>query len=219
MMRNIEIISSILGSIGIILGFIKFVLNPYLIRKEEFKTIRNIVYDSYNRWKELKFYNRGENKIPKESFLIINKYRSKFTNEIKEIKAYLLRNAICYGASGNWGFWLDMNKDNEYILMPLFLALDKSLGNRPAWRSAYILEKIFSKNIEKIDLFISKIDIDIENCKSILDSIREKTVEQEILRLSKEGTMEEREKLKDVIVEIKIFLQESNKFAKEQSII
>lgn len=219
MLEKIEIIYSILGIIGAIIAFIKFALNPYIKRKEEFRIINNVINSSYYRWKELNFSVRGGTMIPHDIFLIVNKYRFKFKNQSKEMKAYLFRNAIQNGLGGDWGFWLDMNKDNENILMPLFLALDNPSEIRPAWRSAYILEKIFSKNIDKIDLFIDQSQINIINCKSMLDIVRKKTVEQEILRLSEKGTKEEQEKLKDVIEEIKIFIKMSYAFEKEQSII
>jgi len=156
MVEQIGIIASILGIIGAVWAFIKFVFNPFFKRREEFKNICVVVEDSYKRWQELDFSSRGGAMISHADFLIVNKYRSKFKRKNSGLKSYLFRNAIQNGLGGNWGYWLDMNNDNKSILIPLFLALDKSGGLRPAWRSAYILEKIFQQNVDEIDSFIGK---------------------------------------------------------------
>jgi hypothetical protein len=178
-----------------------------------------VVNDSYERWKELGYTVRGGSMVSHDDFLIVNKYRSKFKNKSPEIKAYLLRNAIQNGLGGNWGFWIDMNKDNKLILLHLFLSLDKSGGLRPAWRSAYILEKIYSNKSSEINKFISENKEFNLNQKYFLDLIKGNSVEKELQKLTKRGTKEEKEKLRFVEEEILKFSKPANEFSKYQTIV
>ncbi len=219
MIEKIGILASILGILGTIWAFIKFVFNPYFKNREEYKNICIVVNDSYKRWKDLSFSARGGAMISHDDFLTVNKYRHKFKKKNSEIRAYLLRNAIQNGLGGNWGFWLDMNKNNSNILLPLFLILDKSAGLRPLWRSAFILEKIFLRNINELDRFVTENKRISTNDKSILEIIRNNSVETEMLKLVKQGTKEEKTKIKYVIEECKTFSKEIDDFTKEQSII
>lgn len=219
MFEEIEIATTIIGIIGAIWAFIKFIFNPYFKKREEFKSICNVVNDSYERWKELGYTVRGGSMVSHDDFLIVNKYRSKFKNKTPEIKAYLLRNAIQNGLGGNWGFWIDMNKDNKLILLHLFLSLDKSGGLRPAWRSAYILEKIYADKSADLDRFISENEKFNLNQNFFLDIIKDNSVEKELQKLSKRGTKEEKEKLRFIEEEILKFSKQANEFAKYQTIV
>lgn len=218
MIETIGILSSILGLIGVVWAIINFVFKPYFRRQEEFKKICTLVDDSYKRWKELSYSARGGTIISHDDFLVVNKYRSKFKKKTPEIKAYLLRSAIQNGLGGNWGSWLEMNRNNKKILLPLFLALNKSAGFRPAWRSAYILEKLFSGNISEIDSFILENKIYKINNEPILDVIKKCNVESELLKITKNGNKEDGEKCQYVIEEIETFSKIINSFLKEQSI-
>ena len=219
MVEQIGIVASILGIIGAVWAFIKFVFNPFFKRREEFKNICVVVEDSYKRWQELDFSSRGGAMISHDDFLIVNKYRSKFKRKNSGLKSYLFRNAIQNGLGGNWGYWLDMNNDNKSILIPLFLALDKSGGLRPAWRSAYILEKIFQQNVDEIDSFIGKNKTMQINNNPILDIIKNKKVESEIHNMIKKGKKEEREKIQYLIEEFEKFSKEIDAFTNRQTII
>lgn len=219
MVEQIGIIASIIGIIGAVWAFIKFVFNPFFKRREEFKSICVVVEDSYKRWQELDFSSRGGAMISHDDFLIVNKYRSKFKRKNAGLRSYLFRNAIQNGLGGNWGYWLEMNKDNESILLPLFLALDKSGGLRPAWRSAYILEKIFQQNVNEIDSFIAKNEKLQINNNLILNIIKDRKVEAEIKNILKKGKKEEREKLQYLIEEFDKFSIEIDAFVKTQTII
>lgn len=219
MIEQIGIIASILGIIGAVWAFIKFVFNPFFRHREEFKNICAVVEDSHKRWQELDFSSRGGAMISHDDFLIVNKYRSKFKRESPELKSYLFRNAIQNGLGGNWGYWLEMNNDNKSILIPLFLALDKSGGLRPAWRSAYILGKIFQQNVDEIDSFIGENKSIQINSNPILDIIKSKKVESEIHNIIKKGKKEEREKIQYLIEEFEKFSKEIDDFTKTQTII
>lgn len=219
MIEQIGIVASILCIIGAVWAFIKFVFNPFFKRREEFKNICVVAEDSYKRWQALNFSSRGGAMISPNDFLIVNKYRSKFKGKSSELKSYLLRNAIQNGLGGNWGYWLEMNKDNKSILLPLFLALDKSGGLRPAWRSAYILEKIFQYNIDEIDSFIAVHEELKINGQAILDIIKSKKVESEILNKSKKGKKEEKERMPFLIDEFEKFSKEIDAFTKTQTIL
>jgi hypothetical protein len=219
MIEQIGIVASILGIIGAIWAFIKFVFNPFFKRREEFKNICVVVEDSFTRWQKFDFSLRGGAMISPNDFLIVNKYRSKFNGKSSELKSYLFRNAIQNGLGGNWGYWLEMNKDNESILLPLFLALDKSGGLRPTWRSAFILEKIFQHNVNEIDSFIAKYEKLKLNNHAIFDIIKSKKVESEILNKSKKGKKEEKEKMPFLIDELEKFSKEIDTFTKTQTII
>ena len=219
MFEGIEIAATIIGIIGAIWAFIKFVFNPFFKKREEFKNICNVVNDSYERWKELGYTVRGGSMVSHDDFLIVNKYRSKFKNMSPEIKTYLLRSAIQNGLGGNWGFWINMNKDNKLILYHLFLSLDKSGGLRPAWRSAYILEKIYSNKSAEIDKFVAENEEFHLNQKYFLDIIKNNSVEKELQKLSKKGTKEEKEKLKFIEEEILKFSKQINDFVKYQTIV
>jgi hypothetical protein len=219
MSDKIGLIASVLGIIGAIVAFVQCIFKPYFKRRVEFKNICIVVEYSFKRWKELDYSTRGGAMISDEKFLVVNKYRLKFKKKNSEIKAYLFINAIQKGLGGNWGFWLDMNKDNKSIILPLILTLNKSAGLRPAWRSAFILEKIFLRNIDKIDSFVEENEKFHINNNSILDIIKNNKVESELLKISKKGTNEEREKLQYVIEEFEKFSKEINTFTKEQTII
>ncbi len=219
MVEKIGTLASILGILGAIWAFIRFIFNPYFKKREEYKNICIVVNDSYKRWKELNFSARGGAMVSHNDFLVVNKYRYKFRKKSPEIRAYLLRNAIQNGLGGNWGFWLNMNKNNNNILLYLFLILDKSAGLRPMWRSAFILEKLFLRNTNELDRFvIENKKINIEN-KTILEIIRNNSVEEDMYNLVKNGTSEEKEKIKYVIEECKTFSKEVDDFTKKQSII
>lgn len=219
MIEKIEIVATFLGIIGAIWAFIKFVFNPFFKKREEYKNICIMVGDSYKRWKELEYSVRGGAMVSHDDFLIVNKYRSKFKNKTPEIKTYLFRNAIQNGLGGNWGLWLDMNKDNKLILLQLFLSLDKSGGLRPAWRSAFILEKLYFKKPSEIDKFVSENEKFHLNNKYFLDIIKNSFVENEIQKLSKKGTKEEKEKLEFIEEEILKFSKPINNFTKHQTIV
>jgi len=219
MKETLQITASILSIIGVIIAFLRWVLNPYLRKREDLKRLNAVITERYNLWEEQHCFAHKENLISPDNFININKYRNKFENKSEEVKAYLIRNAIQHGRTGNWGFWLDMVKDNKYIINPLFLALDKELQIRTAWRSAYILEKIFSQSIHKINQYIAESKIDAVKCKQTLDSIKNRSVKEEIIKLSKQGTKDERDKLKYVINEINIYTKEINTFTQEQTII
>ncbi len=219
MFEGIEIAATIIGIIGAIWAFVKFVFNPFFKKREEYKNICNVVNDSYERWKELGYTVRGGSMVSHDDFLIVNKYRSKFKNRSPEIKAYLLRNAIQNGLGGNWGFWINMNKDNKLILLHLFLSLDKSGGLRPAWRSAYILEKIYANKSAEIDKFVAENEKFHLTQKYFLDIIKSNSVEKELQKLSRKGTKEEKEKLKFIEEEILRFSKQVNDFVKYQTIV
>ena len=218
MLEIIGIIASILGIIGAIWSFIKFIFKLHFKRREEFKNICNIIEDSFQRWKALEYSNRGGSMISYDNFLIVNKYRSKFNKSNKEIKAFLLINAVQNGLGGNWGFWLKINNDNESIVSPLILMLDGSAGLRPLWRSACILEKIFSENVDKIYKFIPKSEKVYLKYESALSIILNHRIENEINKISKKGSLENRGKAQMLIEEFEKFSKEINAFTKEQTI-
>ncbi len=219
MFEKIEITATIIGIIGAIWAFIKFIFNPFFKRRDEYKNICNVVNDSYDRWKELGYTVRGGSMVSHDDFLIVNKYRSKFKNTSPEIKAFLLRNAIQNGLGGNWGFWINMNKDNKLILLYLFLSLDKSGGLRPAWRSAYILGKIYANKSIEIDKFI--FDNKEFNLKQnfFIEIIKDNSVEKELQKLLKKGAKEEKEKLRFIEEEISKFSKQVNEFTNNQTIV
>lgn len=219
MTEKIEIIAAILGVIGAFWAIVRYVFNPFFKKREEFNNIYTIVHDTYKRWEVLKYSVRGGAMISHDNFLIVNKYRSRFKRKKPEIKAFLFRNAIQNGLGGNWGYWLDMNKDNRLILLQLFLSLNKLGGLRPAWRSAYILEKIYAENISEIDRFISQNEKYDLNESYFIDIIKKNVVKKELHRLIQKGSKEEKEKLKYLPEEFLRNSSEINTFTKHQTIV
>lgn len=216
--KLIEFAASVISIMGWGWASIKFVFKPYFKNRMEYEKICIVVKDCFKRWNELNYSARGGAMISHDDFLIVNKYRKRFKNKNLELKAYLFRNALQNGLGGNWGYWLYLNKDNVKIISPLVLGLNKSAGFRPNWRSAYILEKLFLKNIDKLDLFVNAEKLQI-NDKSILEIIKNNKVESEIHRMSIKGTKEEKEKIQLVIEELDKFSKDIDAFAKEQTII
>lgn len=219
MVKFISVVSAIIGIISAIFALVKYLFYPYFRQLYEYKEISALVKDRYERWNALGSSARGETMISRNDFIIINKYRSKFYRKSPEIRAYLLRTAIVNGLSGEWGCWLDMNKDNRKILFPLFLALNRSAGLRPQLRSALILEKIFLGNADKIDLYINKYQLYSILKEPIVNVIKTNSVEKEIMRLNNEGNKDEKEKSGFVIKEIEHFLENVIIFTKEQTIV
>lgn len=219
MTEKIQIIAAVLGIIGAVWTFVRFVFTPYFRRNEEFKEILALVFDYFGRWKALGYSLGKGTLIPDDKFMIVNKYRTKFKNQEQDLKSFLLRNAIQYGQGGCWGLWLDMNKDNPAVLPTLILALNTSAGQRPAWRSAFILEKIYRINPLKMQAhFKIKNKLDI-NQKYFLNLIQETKVEKEWYRLYKKMSSEEKEKFAHFREELSIFSDQVNDFAKKQTII
>lgn len=217
MTETIGIVASIIGIIGAILATIKFVFNPYFKKQEEYKYTKKVINESYDRWIHFEYAARGSAMIPDDTFLVVNKYKNNFKKKDK-LKAYLLINAIQKGYNGDWGFWLCENKDNDKILLPLFILLNKTYGLRPQWRSAFILEKIFQGNAIKIDSFLAKQKKFKVTDSSILEIIKDKKVQGEMTIRTRRGKREEKEKLSFVLDEIESFSKEINAFINEQTI-
>ena len=219
MIEIIGLIASIIAIIGALITGFQFVFKPYIRKRNELKKICTIVDENFKRWKELEYSGRGGTMISHDDFIMINKYRSTFNNKDKELRSFLLRNAIQNGLGGEWGKWLNMNRDNEKIILPLIIILKGSSGLRPAWRTAVILEKIFSANIETLDTYIPEKEKDNTSLISIVNIIKNKGIADMLNNLSQNGLKEDRDKAKMVLEEFETFSKELNDFAKEQTII
>jgi hypothetical protein len=68
----------------------------------------------------------------------------------QEKLAFLLRCAVQNGFEGAWGKWLAPNSDNAVIVLPLIITLSGAMGQKPRWRSAYILECIFGSQFQSV---------------------------------------------------------------------
>jgi len=215
----VEFIASVIGLIGALIAVVQFIFKPIIKKCNEFKNICSVVEESFKRWKELEYSVRGGTMISHDYFILVNKYQSKFNKKDKELKSFLLRNAIQNGLGGNWGSWLYLNKDNETIILPLILTLNCSAGLRPVWRSAIILEKIFSKNSSLFDAFIPEKEKNNLSLETIVTVIKNRGVTDLVYDISKNGSKVNREKAQMVIEEFEVFSKELTAFAKEQTII
>ena len=136
---------------------LKKIINAIQVSKSEEKSsvaaklkvleMVNIISNKNQRWKDLNYTARGDALFSYNEFLNVNKLRDYLSDLDKDELAYLLRCSIQNGMGGEWGRWLRVNKDNEKIVTPLVVAINGIAGWRPMWRSAYVLEKIFGKDI------------------------------------------------------------------------
>lgn len=219
MFDTIGFIASVLGIIGAIVATVQFVFKPYLKRRQQYKEIKNIVDDRFKKWKEYNYSIRGGSMIDPEDFLLVNKYRSKFTKLDEEMKAFILRNSIQNGLSGDWGSWLIENKDNDKIIIPLIISLDESSGLRPVWRSSIILEKLFNNSPASIYNYIPASFESDPRIKSTIKIIEQKATNKELNRVFKSNSSENKKKAQMVIKELEIFSKKVDEFMKEQTII
>ena len=196
----INVIASLIAISGGLFTFIKFVLRPYLKKL----SIINRIKVNYGHWQSVRFVFRGNSLLKKEGFSEINSYRAKLSKLKKNILAYLLMNSIQLGMGGEWGEWLKVNKDNPHIIPVLLLALNGKSGNRPKWRSMYILENIFKDDAH----FISEA-FRIINDKGVENYLREYSLETE---------GEQKKKIEMVIDEINTFSKQTSDFASNQTI-
>jgi hypothetical protein len=105
---------------------------------------------------------------------------------------------------GEWGEWLKINKNNPYIIPALLLALKGKSGDRPKWRSMYILENIFKDEAHSISETFS--------------IINDKGVENYLRELSLKTEREQKKKIEMVIDEISNFSKQTSDFASNQTI-
>lgn len=212
MSEIIGLIASVIGIATFIWGIVK------LIVWTEYKKILKVIDAHFQRWEESDFSSRGGTLIEYSKFLEINRFRSKFRKAEKDRMAFLLRNAVQNGMGGQWGKWLTMNTNNEKIVYPLILSLDGTAGEKPMWRSAYILEKIFRKDISQV---VDRLNPELENNENVKLAIKimsmtgvEKYLEN-ILQ-SEQGKRKSDAQL--LLQEIKTFSKEIDNFTIKQSI-
>lgn len=219
MSDTIGFIASILGIIGAIVASVQFLFKPYLKRKQQYKKVKNMVDERFKRWKELNYSMRGGSMIEREDFLLVNKHRSELIKLNDEVNAYILRNAIQNGLSGDWGNWLIENRDNDKITTPLIISLDESAGLRPAWRSSMILEKLFRNSPASIYNYIPDSIKDNPRIKSAIKIIEQEATSKELNRIIKNGSLENRKKVQMVMEEFELFSDKLDAFMKEQTIV
>jgi hypothetical protein len=102
----------------------------------------------YRRWKELGYSGRGSALIPYDAFLAAEDHWGAFAGQDDLKRAYILRCAVQNGMGARWGKWLRSNAENRLIVEPLFMALQGDSGWKPMWRSAYILQATFGRQLE-----------------------------------------------------------------------
>jgi len=137
----------------------------------EYHDIVSLVMRQCESWKQANYSGRGNNLIDYETFKRVNKYRTQLARLDAECLAFLLRCAVQNGASGEWGPWLLLNRDNERIVYPLLIALNGAVGRKPMWRAGYILECTFGKIIESLrKRYSSEIDQSV-NMQLVLNTI------------------------------------------------
>ncbi|MBF0136408.1 MAG: hypothetical protein H7833_04965 [Magnetococcus sp. DMHC-1] len=129
----------------------QFICKQFLGLNFQLSELINDICDRTKRWVEYNYLARGGTLIKYDDFLKINKYRSNLIVELgNNENAFLLRCAIQNGMGGEWGKWVPYNTNNEKIILPLIASLDYSSGWKPAWRSAFVLERLYNINIYRI---------------------------------------------------------------------
>jgi len=213
--------SEIIGIIASVIGIATFIWGIYkFIGQTEYKKIFKVIDEHFQRWKESDYSSRGGTLIEYSRFLKINRFRSKFRKVEKDKMAFLLRNAVQNGMGGQWGKWLAMNTNNEKIVEPLILALDGTAGEKPMWRSAYILEKIFTKEINQVAVQLKPELMNNEYVKLAIEVIRttgvEKYLENILQNKNEQGKRKSDAQL--LLQEIEAFSKEIDNFTIKQSV-
>lgn len=215
MAETIGIISSIIGITGAIWASIRFILRPYLEKKRNCRNLINILEEHFQVWRDVSYSFRGNPLMKYEEFLQINRFRSKLRKTSDEKKVFLLRNAVQYGLSGDWGYWVVINKNNKKIIDALIPALDGTAGWRPIWRSAYILEKTFEDKINSLyEKLLNKMK-ENENVKFAFETMKTTGVERYLQSISRGTQKGLKDKALKVLQEIEEFSKQIEEYTKK----
>jgi len=213
MIEIVGLVSSVIGILTFIWGIAKFAA-----RETEYKRIRKLIDEHYKTWKELGYILRGGAIVEKETVKRINKFRSKLKNIDDGQKSFLFRIAIQNGMIGEWGKWLLMNKHNSEIVEPLVKCLNGEEGWRPRWRSAYVLEKTFEKDINKV---LGQLNSNLnknDQTQLALHVINTDGVERYLKDISQDKQEERHKHAQALLQEIGAFSKQIEEYKKEQTL-
>lgn len=215
MKETMYVIAFLFGISATIWATIKFLLLPFF----EYRRILSVIKAKFLIWNSLDYPIQKDSMISQNNCLIINKYRSKFQKSDHKLKTFLLINAIQNGLSGDWGNWLCINKDNDTIICPLILFLTESAGLRAAWRSSFILEKVFQHDLPQFYTCIPnhlKYDRKIQDAIATIEKLG---TEEELRWIVRNGSAENKKKAQRILEEKEKYASEIEEFAHQQTII
>jgi hypothetical protein len=106
----------------------------------------------------------------------------------------------------------------EKIIYPLVIALSGTAGQRPMWRSAYILELTFGKDINVINRKFDSAILEKGNIKFVLGLISTTGVNDYLEHIQQQEEDERKTPASLVLEEIEEFSKIVDRYVREQSI-
>ena len=212
MIEILGIIASIVGIAGAIWALIRYILRHRFQKEESYGNILSMVGEHYAKWEKDPYESPDGSIISREKFGEINRFRDRLQKLDEQTLAFLLRCGIQHGMAGEWGDWLLLNKQNNQISHTLIRALKGEGGWRPIWRSAYILEKTFGRNMDSLLDELTGEERDNESIMSAVAVISEQGVKEYLRSISLSGTPGLRKKAEVVLQEIACFSAQINEY-------